>query len=184
MGRCTREFGSYVELPSCGLLDIVSLRALVDGLGWPPGQVLRVARTQALYEMHQIPSLVGADGVGERGHRSAVQAANEHSVNVWSAVTALDVAFGEVIRHDWVAPIIREIIRRRAIAFSAITMALRAVELFVYLRAAFYGLGCVRGLRRNGDRRLRLIGRKARRKGLDVGDDIESLLVAQRSTKA
>src|SRR6202167_1296322 len=189
MGKCTQEFGSLLELPSCCLprpdcRDIVSLRELVDGLVRRPGQVLRVGRAQALYEMHQIPSLGGADRVGERRHRSAIQTANEHPVYRRSGVTALDVAFGEVIRHDGVAPVIRKIVRRRAIAFRTITMALRTVELFVYGRAAFYRFGTIRWLRRNGDRRLRLIGRKARRKSLDVGDDIEPLLVAQRSTKA
>src|SRR6202044_2809956 len=118
---------------------MVSSRVFVDGLVRRPGQVLRVGRTQALYEMHQIPSLCGADRVGERWHRSAIQAANEHSVYRRSGVTALDVPFGEVIRHDRVAPIIRQIICRRTIAFSAITMALRAVELLVHIRAAFYG---------------------------------------------
>ena len=66
MGRYTHEFCSYIELPNCCLaravwLDIVSLRVFVNGLVRRPGQVLRVGRTQALYVMHQIPSLCGAD---------------------------------------------------------------------------------------------------------------------------
>src|SRR5580692_6004440 len=112
--------------------------------------------------MHQIPSLIRADRVGERRHRRAVQAADEHSINVGSAVATLDVAFGEIVRHDGVAPIIREIVCRRTIPLSTVTVALRAVELLVYGLAACHGCGGVCGLGWDGNRRLRLLGGKSR----------------------
>ena len=61
---------------------------------------------------------------------------------------------------------------------TSAAMALGAVEFLVYGLAAANRFGRVRRLRRNGNRRFGLLGGKAGREGLDVGDDIEPLAVA------
>src|SRR6267154_3386939 len=67
----------------------------------------------------QIPGLVGLDIVGERRHRSTIQAGHEDSVNVAIGVAALGTsALGKVVGRDRTAEIIGKSCGGRAVGLT------------------------------------------------------------------
>ena len=88
---------------------------------------------QRAQEMHQIPSVVGLNVVGERGHRGAVHAGHENLIDIGICGTAFESgvspSVAEIVRADRLILAVGEGRGRRAISFALRAVALPAFQL-------------------------------------------------------
>src|SRR5262249_10149638 len=73
--------------------------------------------------MRDGPALVVAQRVGERGHRCPIEAQCQGAEDVGRSRTGLELATGEIGRPDRKVEVVTQLVCRRSIATSRLTMA-------------------------------------------------------------
>src|ERR1700676_1021234 len=130
--------------------------------------------------MYKVPSFFGLDDVGERRHRCAIYSSDENLVKILIGGAAFEPrAGGEVIGPDGLVVAIGERGRRGTISVAFLAVALPAFQFLEKFLPMLDALDRELWLRRHGDRSPRLVTLPARRKSLDEGDQVRTVLVRQ-----
>ena len=139
------------------------------------------ARRERGDEVGDRPSLLGRQGVGERGHRRAVEPRGHGPEDILSGRTSPEgPRLCEVRRAYRVAQVVNQGWRRRSVAAAEIAVALQAAVVLVELLPERNGLACGgRRARKLEGLRHTLGDREIGREGLRVVGEIRHFLVGQ-----